>query len=47
MDCGEIDYSLIRKGEKRARSIPFLELLGLVYAVVTFGTGARAQNHPP
>jgi hypothetical protein len=35
--AAETEYSLIRKGEKGSRSMPFLELLGLVYAVATFG----------
>jgi hypothetical protein len=35
--AAEIEYSLKRKGEERSRSMPFLELLGLVYAVATFG----------
>jgi hypothetical protein len=47
MDCGEIAYSLIRISEKRLRSMPFLELLGLVHAAATCGTGARVQNHLP
>ena len=33
----EIEYSLIQRGDRRTRSMPFLELLGLVYAVATFG----------
>jgi hypothetical protein len=33
----EIQYSLILVGQRRTRSMPFLELLGLLYAVATFG----------
>lgn len=33
----EIQYSLIKRGDRRSRSMPFLEMLGLTYAVATFG----------